>query len=72
MSLTKRQKALLDAKKKRERTGKTCPTPHKGSYGRQAALGVALRSSRRTGKPMRSYPCKCGSFHITKKTRNSK
>ena len=69
MSLTQRQKQLLQAEQARKAHGKTCPTPAKGSYSRQRALGVALRSSRRTGKAMRTYPCTCGAFHVTKKTR---
>ena len=39
----------------------------KRTYPTQAqAFGGALRASRKTGKPMRAYPCPhCHKFHLT-------
>jgi hypothetical protein len=33
---------------------------------RRRAIGAAIRLSRRTGTPLRVYPCaRCGGFHLT-------
>jgi len=43
-----------------------CPTPNKGKYQTvQEAQQVAQYQSQQSGRPISTYPCKCGYYHLT-------
>lgn len=51
--------------------GKTCPTPHKRSYGSKAEAEKIISAMRRQargkfGQDLQAYGCVCGKVHVGK------
>lgn len=50
-----------------------CPHPQKLAFPTQeAGMGLALRRSRKAGRPMRVYRCQCGRWHLSSKPERRK